>query len=87
MYAALEIQNETVTISLLHKALKDERLFHSNVIAGQADGTLIYFDANGQLHVVHGTGPLAQLEGRVKQAVSQIIQGVEALEALATEGR
>jgi hypothetical protein len=83
--AALEIENGIVSIRFLNKALKEERLFHSRVIAGQADGTLIYFDSSGHIHVVHGTGPqAAQVEAEIKGAISQISQGISVLHTLAT---
>ena len=84
MHATIEIQNGTVLAHFLDKVIKDERIFHSRVIAGQADGTLIYFDSSGHIHVVHGTGPQAvELQPQVKNAVSQIAQGVTALANLA----
>ncbi len=74
-----------VTARLLTKEKKDERIYKSLVIVGQADGTLVYFDASGHIHVVHGTGPQAKdvLE-QAGRAISQIMQGVEAMAALGT---
>ncbi len=84
MHAVIEIEENVLTAKLLPKVLKDERIFHSRVIVGQADGTLIYFDPAGHIHVVHGTGPGPgpELVTQAKSAVLQITQGVEALNAL-----
>jgi hypothetical protein len=82
MYATVEIQADTLVINLLHKEKKDERLFKSRVIVGQADGTLIYFDAAGHLHVVHGTGPgpgPGDLAAQTTRAVAQVLEGVGTL--------
>ncbi len=83
MLATIEIEESVITASLLNKAIKDERIYKSQIIIGQADGTLVYRDPSGHLHVVHGTGPQAQdLLGQAERAVRQITQGVEALAAL-----
>ena len=83
MHAKIELQNDTMTVHLLDKALKDERLFHSQIIAGQANGTLIYKDAAGKLHVVHGIGPKAtEAAAEIRKAVELVTQGVETLAAL-----
>jgi ribosomal protein S5 len=83
MRATIEIDENVLTARLLNKALKDERLFHALIIIGQADGTLVYRDAAGKLHVVHGTGPQAKEALRkATEAARQIIQGVETLTAL-----
>jgi hypothetical protein len=80
MYAAVEIQAETLVINLLHKEKKDERVFKSRVIVGQADGTLIYFDAAGHLHVVHGTGPgPVDVAAQTTRAVAQVLEGIATL--------
>ena len=80
MYAILEAQSETVTVHLYNRALKYERIYHSKIIAGLADGTLIYIGPDGHFHVVHGTGPqAAQVEAEVKNALSKIADGVQAL--------
>ena len=79
MHAKIELEGEMLNIKLLEKALKDERMSHSRIIAGQADGTLIYIDASGHIHIVHGTGPgpgPGETTAAVKRAMSQIVQGV-----------
>ena len=81
MYAFLEVEPDSVTARLFtNKFLKEERVFHSKIIAGAADGTLIYFGPDGHIHVVHGTGPgPADMEEKVKSAVSMIANGVQTL--------
>lgn len=86
MHATIELEGEAVNIKLLEKSLKDERLFHSRIIAGQADGTLIFIDSNGHIHIVHGTGPgPGENVAAVKRAVSQILQGASELMALTSQ--
>ena len=82
MYATLQVDDKTITVELASKALntrKYERLFHSRIIAGQADGTLIYIDPAGKIRVVHGPGPKAA----VKQALAQINQAATKLANIA----
>ena len=84
MDATIELREASLEVSLLHKVLKDERIFHSKILLGLADGTLVYIDPSGHIHVVHGTGPqAAQVAATVKKAVSQIVEGVGTLATVA----
>ena len=85
MYAVLEAQSGSVTVHIYGSVLKLERIYHSKIIAGQADGTLIYIDPDGHFHVVHGTGPqAAEMGAEVKKAMSKIAEGIEVLAAMGT---
>jgi len=85
MHAVLEAESGSVTAHIYGSVLKLERIYHSQIIAGQADGTLIYIDPAGHFHVVHGTGPqAAEIETEVKKAMSKIAEGIEALAAMGT---
>jgi hypothetical protein len=84
MYAMIEAHSQAIAVQLHDKSLKYERIYHSRIIAGQADGTLIYIDASGHLHVVHGTGPQAS---EVSAAITKIVEGVQALAGLATKAQ
>jgi hypothetical protein len=70
MGSALAINNKKYAISV-------------QVLAGEGDGTLIYRDANGKIHVV-GPDPGPQLE-RITAAVKNIEAGVVEFQA-ATAG-
>lgn len=54
------------------------------VLTGQGDGTLIYIDAQGHIHIV-GPDPAPGLRERITAAVKQIEAGVEQF-ASATAG-
>jgi len=84
MYAMIEAHSQAIAVQLHDKSLKYERIYHSRIIAGQADGTLIYIDASGHLHVVHGTGPQAS---EVSAAITKIVEGVQALAGLAIKAQ
>jgi hypothetical protein len=50
------------------------------VLQGEGDGTLVYIDANGVLHVVGGGDPRIDRE-KVTAAVKQIEAGASAFQA------
>ena len=88
MNASLEIRGQSVEI-LLHKALKYERMWHSQMILGQADGITVYVDANGRIRVVPKVGPHSDRQSKAAQAVRNILDGTRTLVSLAkgTSGR
>jgi hypothetical protein len=57
------------------------------VLAGEGDGTLIYVDARGHIHVVGGGGDPLQQREKLQAAVKQIEAGVTAFHTAAGEIR
>lgn len=50
------------------------------VLAGEGDGTLIYVDARGHIHVVNGGGDPVVLKERLAAGLKQVEAGVNAIQ-------
>ena len=77
---SLEVLSKSAV--LLH--IPEEHGKSVHVIAGEGDGPLITIDAAGHIKVSPNIGPG---DPEVRKAISGIVQGIQSLARIATEGK